>query len=436
MTRQTIPRPIEHCVTPGVDAGRAHLRQPPTPNPMPARVCIKPVESAEELRKAIDLMARAHSHADSSELRWFEANALRYPGYEREHTRIAVLRDEIVAALRMTTETIRIGEARLKMGGLGWIATASHHRRKGVSALLIRDTIAYMRQHNYHVAMLFGAPEFFQHVGFTTVLADYSVLVDTLEALTFDNPFKVAPGKPGDVPVLQKLHAANDADIACSLLRSGAHLRNKWARWEGWRMLKDDQGRAVAYLLAQPDGDHLGVYEAAVEETGLCAAVIRAAGDLADEHALSRIRFHVPPAHPLARFMLAFPCTHEMRIERNAGGMMACVGIGETLESMLPEWESRLSQSSAYDIRTELTLVVDGTPYRIRANRGALDVANASASGKIALRQSDLIQIITGYRHPGDWLEERRCIVSSPARALFTAIFAKRTPYVWRFDRF
>lgn len=403
---------------------------------MPAKVAIKPVESAEELRKAVDLMARAHIHGDSPELRWFEANALRYPGYEREHTRIAVLRNEIIAALRMTTETIRIGEARLKMGGLGWVATAPHHRRKGASTLLIRDTLAYMRQHNYHVAMLFGAPGYFQHFGFTTVMADYAVLVDTFEALTFDNPFKVTPAKPGDVPVLQKLHAANDANTSCSLLRSGAHLRNKWARWEGWRMLKDDQGRALGYLLAQPDGDHLSVHEAGVEENGLCPAIVRAAADIADELALSRIRFHVPPSHPLGRFMHAFPSTHEMRVERDSSGMMACVGIGETLESMIPEWESRLLQSSAYDTRTELTLVVENAPYRIRANRGALDVANAAASGKIALRHVDLIQLITGCRHPLDWLEEHRCILSSSARTLFAAIFPKRTPYVWHFDRF
>ncbi len=403
---------------------------------MSAKVAIKPVESTEELRKAVDLMARVHIEGDAPALRWFEALALRYPGYEREHTRIAVLRNEIIAALRMTTETIRIGEARLKMGGMGWITTAPHHRRKGTSALLIRDTLSYMRQHSYHVAMLFGAPDFYQRFGFATSMADYSILVDTFEALTFANPFKVTLAKPGDVPVLQKLHAANDADTSCSLLRSGAHLRNKWARWEGWRVLKDDQGRAVAYLLAAPDGDHLSVFEAGVEETGLCAAIIRAAGDLADEHSLSRIRLHVPPQHPLGRFMLAFPSTHEMRVERDTGGMMACISIGETLESMIPEWESRLLQSPAYDLRTELTLVVDSTPYRIRANRGALDIANAAATGKIALRQGDLIHLLTGYRHPLDLLEERRCILSSPARALFTAIFPKRSPYVWRFDRF
>jgi predicted acetyltransferase len=134
--------------------------------------------------------------------------------------------------------------------------------------------------------------------------------------------------------------------------------------------------------------------------------------------------------------MQAFPSTHETRIERDSGGMMRFINPSEALESMIPEWESLLGNSTARDARTEITLLVNGTAYRIRSNRGAIDVAAASGSGKISLKRGDLMHLVTGYRHGQDFLEESRCLLSSEARALFTVVFPKRTPFVWRFDRF
>ena len=90
----------------------------------------------------------------------------------------------------------------------------------------------------------------------------------------------------------------------------------------------------------------------------------------------------------------------------------------------------------ARELRTEFTLVVDRANYRIRANRGAIDVATTAGACKIGLSGGDLMHLLTGYRHPGDVLDERRCIVTTDARALFGTVFPKRHPYVWRFDRF
>ena len=399
-------------------------------------IAVKPVESSEELRKAIDLMVRTHIHGDTPAMRWLEDCADQYPGYRREHTRIAVRRHEVLGALRLTTDTIRIGEARLKMGGLGWVATASHYRHKGVCRQLIDDTMRYMREHSYHVSILFGIMDFYHRFGFTTALADYAVVLDTLEAVTFENPFKEHLAKPGDVAAIQKLHNANDVRAVCSLIRSSGHIRNKWGRWSEWRVLKDDQGKLMAYYLARPDGDTLHVHEAGVDRLGVCAAVVASAGSFADQEGCVRVRFHVPPSHVFARFLTQFRSVHETRLDRNGGGMMAFVNIAESLESMIPEWESLIGRSALRDARTEFTLCINGSIFRIRSNRGAVDVSSASGLSKISLSSASLMHLLTGYRHPEDVLEERRCLISTEGRALFTTVFPKRTPYVWVFDRF
>lgn len=400
------------------------------------RMKIKPVESRDELRMATDLMVQVHVDGDLAARRWLEDCSWQYPGYRQEHTRIATHRGELLGALRLTTDTVRIGEARLKMGGLGWVATAPRHRRKGVCRRIIEDSIRYMRANGYHISMLFGIPNFYHRFGYVSTLADYSVLVDTFEALTFENPFKASLATPAEVGVIQRIHNANDANSACSLVRTVAHMHNKWGRWGEWILLKDDQGKPVAYLVEQENGDCLDIVEAGVGEMRVCAAVVRHAGVVAESKGVTRIRFCVPPPSPIARFLSHFRSIHETRIDRDAGGMMAFINVGETLESMIPEWESLLSRSAARELRTEFTLVVNGAVFRIRANRGAVDVSTSPGASKIGLKSGDLMHLVTGYRYPNDVLDERRCLVAGDARILFSTLFPKRHPFVWRFDRF
>ena len=400
------------------------------------KVTIRPVESRDELRMALAVMAAAHIDGDLAAKHWLEECSWQYPAFRPEHTRIATRKGEVLGALRLTTDTVRIGEARLKMGGLGWVATSVRHRKRGIGRKLIEDTLAYMREHGYHISMLFGIPNFYHRFGYVSALADYTILMEIAEARTFENPFKAHFATPAEIPIIQRMHNANDANAVCSLVRSAAHLHNKWGRWNKWRLLKDDQGKAVAYLYTVIERGCLYVTEVGISDAGVCSAVVREAARIAQSEEITQVRFCVPPIHPLARFLAQFNSTHEARIDHDAGGMMAFVNIAESLESMVPEWDSLLAKSVARELRTEFTLVIDKAPYRIRANRGAIDVATMAGACKIGLKSGDLMHLVTGYRHPGDILDERRCIMTTDARILFSAIFSKRHPYVWRFDRF
>jgi len=121
---------------------------------------------------------------------------------------------------------------------------------------------------------------------------------------------------------------------------------------------------------------------------------------------------------------------------RDRGGMMAFIDVGESLESLIPELESLLAKSAARDYRTEVTLLVDKEPFRVRANRGAVDVAQVSGCNKTSVSGAELMHLITGYRHVEDILNAQRRIVAPEARALLAVLFPKRSPYVWTFDRF
>ena len=116
--------------------------------------------------------------------------------------------------------------------------------------------------------------------------------------------------------------------------------------------------------------------------------------------------------------------------------MMTLLDVGETLEHMIPEWEKHLASSASRDYRTEFCLVVDRTPFRVRANKGSIDVAEVSGQNKVSVSSVDLLHMVVGYEHLEDILAKQRRLIAPKARSLLTSLFPKRDPYVWRLDRF
>jgi len=284
--------------------------------------------------------------------------------------------------------------------------------------------------------MLFGIPGFYHRWGYVTSLADYAVVADPAELRRFKNLWRVRLAKRGDIRAIQRLHNACDAATACSLLRSAAHISSKWDHEAKPHVLTDPQGKVLAYMYAICKDSHLAVLETGMAEPSLCEALAAAAADMAESEAAADIRFHGPPTSPMPRFLVGCRSRHETHFARNAGGMVALIDTAETLEMMIPEWEALLLRSAAAAYRTEFTLFVKGAPYRVRANRGAIDVARTAGKNKISLTQEDLIHLMTGYRNPEDILFAERRLVSPDARDFFSTIFPRRSPYVWPFDRF
>ncbi len=244
---------------------------------MPSDWQIRGVRTEDELAWALDLMARVHFQDYSIGARWLRDAAASYPGFRPEHTRIALCNGQVAAALRLTTDTIRIGEARLKMGGLGCVSTAGPYRNRGVARELILDTLRYMRAQKIHVSMLFGIPNFYHRFGFATSLAEYSSAIATREALDAEcPPYKEREIKPGDIPALQKMHEANETGATCSLVRGAAHIANLWHRWRDTRVLMDPRGKLIAYFVPAWTSEDLEIHEAGAIDFRHCACLLHA----------------------------------------------------------------------------------------------------------------------------------------------------------------
>ncbi len=400
-------------------------------------VLIKGVETAEEQEAANDLMTKVHYPGYFPARTQLDALLANYPEYLREHTRLLFLDGQLVSCLSLFTHTVRIGEARMRMGGIGNVTTAGPWRQRGYAALLISDTMRYMKTRGYHLSMLFGIADFYHRWGFASVLPEYASVITLREADRATGPcIKERRMKPGDITAVLSLHNRGDADTSCSIIRSSAHFNNRWERWKEARILTDANGKVVASYLGRIAGEDYLIDELNATDTALFPAVLRACLNRARHEYAGRMRFNIPPSHAFAVFLTQYTTDHETHLYRNSNGMIASVNIEEVLECMTAEWESLLSASSMKDMAATVTLVIDNTPYRVRSHHGMIDVVPCPGENKFSISRLEFIQLISGYRHLEEIVASRRRALRAPAKSLLQVLFPKRTPYVWLLDRF
>ncbi|MGI6138135.1 MAG: GNAT family N-acetyltransferase [Candidatus Hydrogenedentales bacterium] len=402
------------------------------------RVLIKSVETADERKKTHDLITRVHYGGTEQGRKIVDTFIGNYPDYyEKEHTRILLVNGQVAACCCLFTHTIRVGESRLKMGGIGYVTTAAAQRKKGYASLLMEDMKQYMESHGYHLSMLFGIKDFYSRWGFTAVLPDYASIIELKEAkISCPIAYKERPIKPGDIPTLLRLHNKNDTESTCSVLRSFGHVTARYDQWQSARVLTDVHGKVVGYSLARYAGDEMHVDELEAISTDCFPLLLHHCALSAEKECASKLRFHLPPSHPFIRYILRYRSVHETYIYRNNQGMMALVNLEETLESMQAEWEAALSFSAMADEVFCLTLIIDQVPYRIRTHHGIVDIARQSGENKLSISSEEFLQLMTGYHYVQEILSGKQAILTQKAQHFLKILFPKRTPYVWKMDRF
>ena len=399
---------------------------------------IRAPQTKHEMRQAHDLMASAYAEGAYALPYWRDGYSQRYPSSTHEYTRVAFAGNELAGVVRITSETMRLGEARLKTGNLGAGPVSARRKDIGAARLLLENALTYLRQRQYHACVLFGEPRLHYPLGFTSVFPEHHIIVEMHDAVSGLTPgHQVRSAKPGDIAAVQRIHTANNNNADGAFVRNGAHFTNKWTQPAMIQVLTTEQGRVVGYFIpGERAGRFLDIEEAGIAEEAVGNSLICACGHIADEANATALRFHLPPRHPFARYLRQFPSVHETHHCGEGGGMMTLVDVSETLESMIPEFESRLASSHLAESRIECTLYIDGNPYRIRAHRGVVDVAAMPGRGRIGIPLRGFIQMLTGYRTPDEVIASGSGVATADARTFLSVLFPERFPYLWRFDRF
>ncbi len=395
---------------------------------------VKPVEHRSELQRALRLMALSTGTGEGSLL---NGGAHSSETVQREHTRIAVLNGDIAGVVRLTAETLRLGESRLRAALVHDLTVPEHYRDRGVADALMDDVNAFVQHHGYHIGLLFGNPYRYRPYGYTEVFSETVYASDASESVPADVPddLKWRLAKPGDIAALHRLYTKNYVEIPFALVRNKGNFARMWDVFAGAVVLTTDAGKVVGYLLPRVVAGKLDVLEVGMESSSLTEAIVGLSGVLAEEHCVHGVRFHLPADHAFVRTMNGRFRRETPAPSRSGNGLARIIDFSELFENMIPEWEALADTHAVLSLRCEVTLVIDEKSFRIRSNRGAVDIAQIPGQNKFSLSSREFIQMLTGSIPLDEVYGRHHRLVSSEGKDLLRVLFPKRFSYLCPADR-
>ncbi|MHB8579808.1 MAG: GNAT family N-acetyltransferase [Ignavibacteriaceae bacterium] len=129
---------------------------------------IRGCNSKKELIEVVDLCDAAFPKTPRE---YFERHVLKDKTLDEKDTRILLIDGKIVSSVQVFPRTIYVQKEKIKIGGIGNVATLPAERGKGYAGLLVKDSLDYIIKKGYTLSMLTTSiNSYYEKFGFQTIV--------------------------------------------------------------------------------------------------------------------------------------------------------------------------------------------------------------------------------------------------------------------------
>ena len=374
---------------------------------------------------------------------------------------------------------IRIGEAVLRMDGIGSVATDEAHRYRGHSRRVMETAVETMQAGDAAIATLYGIPDFYHRFGFATAGAEHTVTLPTSReadgGMDLPDGWALRAFTPDDLPAVAALYRETtalatspvprllededpaalgtrppDNPAAITLSRRAWRHLLRVAGDDECRVLTDSTGAIAGYAWlgndtwwvrkrqrTAPSSFHIGeamARDPVAADALLAACLAWAREAMPDADTLELI---IPPEGPLAHTVAYEGGAFVQQHTRHGEFMARILDMDRFARQMLPELDARVRRCHSpfqgnLTLRTELgstTLAIGADGVSIGARAGQPELA-------IELPQSELARMVFGAFDVVDLLARLPDPPGQEAIEVLTALFPRRAPHIYPVDRF
>ena len=352
--------------------------------------------------------------------------------YDWNVSRIGVLGGRIVTHWGVWDYRMRIGRARVRVGGIGAVATHKDYRKQGLMVRTATASLDAMRRAGYDLSILFGISDFYHRFGYVRAWSDttYAVCIDNLP-----------PERPAGRLRNFKPLARNDLDRLYNhenARRTGTALRPTYPRcmypepMEGCRWA-DARGRTAGYVVCVRRKERLECVDAA----GDVDKTLRVLAMLARRCGLREIRFSTfSDTSPLIRRLRRGNCRAETQYCRSGGPMVTTIGLAGVLEKMSGELAARLRASPWAGWRGRL-LVADGRDaVTLAVGRKGIHIGAPEKTTHVLRGGDEIAQLLIGAGDPDEIIEDAGIRTRGDGRKVARILFPNEHPQLSQRDRF
>ena len=318
--------------------------------------------------------------------------------YELDQSRVCVVDGKIVSYVRVSDRSMYIGEAVVKLGGIGMVVTSEEYRRRGYSSALLRDAIAYMEAQSYDLSLLFTTIQpFYMPLGWAA-FPQTAFELELHDKKTFapsgwkSRPFDLER----DLTQISQIYDEHNKGRTGTVLRPEKLWRDGYSQQVGMlpSLVLEKEGRIGAYAnLAFPDDDqgidaYLATYYPNLREVGwrstapdshlaLCHAILEAAYAKDVESISGRLPRH----HPMT-LLLSEESGSPLSFSVHERMMYRVISLERLFQKLIPKFEAELENAGMTDRTGSFHFAVRDQSCTLNVNRGKLPLLRVIAEGQ------------------------------------------------------
>ncbi len=358
-------------------------------------------------------------------------------------TRVELSLDDgaVVSWLTIVDFVMRVGAARLRMGGIAGVGTDENHRFRGYSRKCMDAAVAHMASEGYDCSMLFGIPDYYPKWGFATAVPWYRV-VATTEALE-----RAGAGATLDArPLGREDHeAALALEEAFTDLRSGSIDRRAtgaplFTKGSGWDSAPRPMGvfcpkkGLVGYYVTNVDNAGV-VSELSVRDRRWASEVARSLAEDLKREERTEAEMLLPPDHPFAEYLKRFGVRCEVTYPYQQDIMLRVCNLAPMMRKVAVELERHLGLHPCDALGT-LTFETDLGTVTLRSQQHRVEVSEEPCRPAIRMPQWALMQVLMRYRSLADALTETGVETTDDIPEAWMRLFPRSYPFIWKTDAF
>lgn len=171
--------------------------------------------------------------------------------YDLTTTWIAMQQGDIASTVQVFPFASRIGDAAVKIGGIGSVATVPAYRGQGHCRQILHNLSAWMEQQEYDLSLLFAVINpFYEKAGWHTVLETmYEMRRADITSET-SREYGIIPFDPSKTEDISGIYEQFNAGNAGTVIRPRGHWHDRlnWPKWQASScLLAVRNGVVVAY---------------------------------------------------------------------------------------------------------------------------------------------------------------------------------------------
>lgn len=356
------------------------------------------------------------------------------PWFKRAYTRVCSVDGKIVSAIQICEREVRLGEARIVMGGIGNVATYPDHRGKGYSQRLLSDAARVMHDHRIDFSVLFtGIQPFYEKVLWRSVPQRMFMGKMRSDLPSAGSKYTIrAWNWDADMPAVRRVHEAFNAGRPLTTIRTpeywSGYSPSRFGKPEN-RIVAEFGGKVVGYLYLTRDADNCWLQEIGyLPDHKACAEslLIRAA-EMAREVGSENVRGNLP--HEPEILSAVDRIATKVEPVEPMGGMFRVTHMRSLAERVLPELSRRAKMNNAPDGAISLDTELGSLRFTITGGGVTLGARNPI---RVPVSQLEFFCLLFGIKDS----EELDMSMPDDAARIVSTIFPRQRPVFWLPDHF